>query len=100
MDKTTAQKLRQTIDKVERLEIEKKEIAEQIKEIFAEAKSSGFDVKIMKEVIKTRKKDPAVREEEELVLGTYLAALGELPLFERENEIKGESNVVPMRGFE
>lgn len=41
MDKTTAQKLRQTIDKVERLEIEKKEIAEQIKEIFAEAKSSG-----------------------------------------------------------
>ncbi len=93
MDKTTAEKLRQTIEKVERLEIEKKEVAEQIKEVFAESKALGFDNKAIREIIKLRKKDPDKREEEELILGTYLAALGELPLFEDENE--PESNVLP-----
>ncbi|MFC7292534.1 DUF2312 domain-containing protein [Hirschia litorea] len=78
MDPTTRDKLRQSIEKVERLEIEKKEVAEQIKEVFAEAKAFGFDPKAMKEVIKHRKMDPDKREEEELVLGTYLAALGEI----------------------
>lgn len=78
MDPTTRDKLRQTIEKVERLEIEKKEVAEQIKEVFAEAKAFGFDPKAMKEVIKHRKQDPDKREEDELVLGTYLAALGEI----------------------
>lgn len=98
MDKTTAEKLRQTIEKVERLEIEKKEVAEQIKEVFAEARAFGFDTKAIKEIIKLRKKDPDKREEEELILGTYLAALGELPLFESESE--AESNIVPLRGGE
>lgn len=78
MDPTTRDKLRQSIEKVERLEIERKEVAEQIKEVFAEAKAFGFDPKAMKEVIKHRKMDPDKREEEELVLGTYLAALGEI----------------------
>jgi uncharacterized protein (UPF0335 family) len=78
MDPTTRDKLRQTIEKVERLEIEKKEVGEQIKEVFAEAKAFGFDVKAIREVIKHRKQDPDKREEAELVLGTYLSALGEI----------------------
>ncbi len=78
MDPTTREKLRQTIERIERLEIEKQEVAGQIKEVFAEAKSFGFDVKALREVVKLRKQDPDKREEHELVLGTYLSALGEI----------------------
>ena len=78
MDPTTRDKLRQTIERIERLEIEKKEVADQIKDVFAEAKAFGFDVKAIREILKLRKVDPEKREEAELVLGTYLAALGEI----------------------
>ena len=78
LDPTTRDKLRQTIDRIERLEMEKQDIAGQIKEVFAEAKSFGFDVKALREVIELRKQDPDKREEHELVLGTYLSALGEI----------------------
>ena len=61
----------------ERLEEEKKEVAEQIKEIYAEAKAFGFDTKALRQVIKLRKVDKAEREEQEMVLDTYLLALGE-----------------------
>lgn len=77
MDATTKEKLRQTVARVERLEEEKKEIAEQIKEVFAEAKSFGFDVKALRQVIKLRKVDRAEREEQEMMLDLYLDVVGE-----------------------
>ncbi|MBB34425.1 MAG: hypothetical protein CME88_12400 [Hirschia sp.] len=78
IDNATRERLRQTIEKIERLEIEKKEIAEQIKDVYAEAKAHGFDTKAIRAVVKLRKEDREKREEHELILGTYLAALGEI----------------------
>lgn len=73
----SAQKqLRQFIEQVERLEDEKKAIADDIRDKFAEAKAIGFDPKAMKQVLKLRKKNRDERREEEAVLDTYLAALG------------------------
>ncbi len=77
LTETTREKLRQTVAKIERLEEEKREIAEQIKEVYAEAKAFGFDTKALRQVIKLRKIDKADREEQDLVLETYLIALGE-----------------------
>lgn len=77
LTEATREKLRQTVAKIERLEEEKKEVAEQIKEVYAEAKAVGFDTKVLRQVIRLRKVDRAEREEQELVLGTYLIALGE-----------------------
>ncbi|MFN7055400.1 DUF2312 domain-containing protein [Hyphomonas sp.] len=77
IDETTREKLRQTVAKIERLEEEKKEIAEQIKEVYAEAKAIGFDTKALRQVIRLRKIDKAERAEQEMVLETYLIALGE-----------------------
>jgi len=68
--------LRQLIERVERLEEEKKGIMDDIKEVFAEAKAQGFDVKIMKQVIKLRSMEKHKREEAEALLDSYLAALG------------------------
>ena len=72
--------LRQYIEKVERLEEEKAELMEAIREVFAEAKGNGFDVKIMKQVLKLRKmKQEELMEQEEL-LTLYLQALGMVPV--------------------
>ena len=76
--------LRAFIERIERLEEEKKAIADDIREVFAEAKSMGFDVKAVRKILSIRKKEPHVREEEEAVLQTYLVALGMLPEFEDE----------------
>ncbi len=74
-----AQQLRMFIEKVERLEEEKSRIMEDIKDVFAEAKGSGFDPKVMKQIIKLRKmKDNEVAEQEEL-LDLYKQALGMIP---------------------
>lgn len=71
--------LRQIIEKVERLEEEKAELMDAIREVFAEAKGNGFDVKIMKQVLKMRKmKQEELMEQEEL-LTLYLQALGMVP---------------------
>ena len=71
--------LRQYIEKVERLEEEKAELMEAIREVFGEAKGNGFDVKIMKQVLKMRKmKQEELMEQEEL-LTLYLQALGMAP---------------------
>ena len=70
------------IERVERLNTEKAEIAEHVKEVFAEAKGNGFDVKILRKVIAIRKQDRAKRQEEEAVLDLYLAAIGEISDFE------------------
>ena len=71
-----AGELRQFIERVERLEEEKKEIAEHIKEVMAEAKGRGYDTKVLRKVISLRKRDPDDIAEEEAVLDMYKAALG------------------------
>lgn len=82
----SGQQLRQYIEKIERLEQEKADIADNIRDAFAEAKANGFDPKIMKQVIKLRKMDANKREEEETVLDVYMHALGMLPLEESDRE--------------
>ncbi len=69
--------LRAFIERIERLEEEKKAIADDIKEVYAEAKGNGFDVKVMRKVISLRKMDRDKRIEEETILDLYLAALGD-----------------------
>ncbi len=71
-----AGQLRSFIERIERLEEEKKTISDDIKEVFAEAKGTGFDVKAMRTLIRLRKKDQAERQEEEAILDLYMAALG------------------------
>lgn len=77
LDTTTREKLRQTVLKIERLEEEKKGVADDIKEVYAEAKAIGFDTKAVRQLIRERKKESAVREEEQLVFDTYWAAAGD-----------------------
>src|SRR5690606_18976319 len=72
--------LRQLVEQLERLEEEKKAIADDIRDKFAEAKALGFDVKALRQVLRLRKKSKADRQEEEAVLATYLHALGMLEL--------------------
>jgi len=71
--------LRTIIERVERLEEEKKAIADDIKDVYAEAKANGFDVKTLRKVISLRKVEAAERQEQEAMLDLYLAALGMLP---------------------
>lgn len=71
-----AGQLKSIIERIERLEDEKKEIADQVKEVYAEAKGNGFDVKTLRKVVGLRKKDAEEREEEEAMLDLYLHALG------------------------
>ena len=68
--------IRSIVERIERLEEEKKAIADDIKEVYAEAKSNGFDTKTLRKVVTLRKKDRAEREEEEAMLDLYLNALG------------------------
>lgn len=65
------------ISRIEKLEEEKRAIAEDIKDVYAEAKASGFDPKIMRKAVSIRKQDKIKRQEEEEILALYLAALGE-----------------------
>lgn len=69
------EQLVQLISRIERLEIEKADLAEDIKEIYAEAKATGFDTKIMKQIIKLKKLDKAKLAEEEAILELYMQAL-------------------------
>ncbi|MAN74994.1 MAG: hypothetical protein CME84_13020 [Henriciella sp.] len=71
------EKLRLTVERIERLEEEKKEVADQIKDVYAEAKAMGYDTKALRQVVRLRKQDRQEREEQEAVLETYLIALGE-----------------------
>ena len=70
--------LRAFIERIERLEEEKATLMEDIREIYAEAKGTGFDPKIMRQVVRIRKIEPDQRQEQEYVLDTYLSALGML----------------------
>ena len=68
--------LKAFIERVERLEEEKKAIADDIRDVYAEAKGNGFDVKALRTVVRLRKQDKQEREEQEAILDTYLQALG------------------------
>lgn len=78
LSETAREKLRLTVERIERLEEEKKEIAEQVKEVYGEAKALGYDTKALRTVVKLRKQDRQERQEQEAILEVYLDALGEL----------------------
>ena len=69
-------RLRSFIERIERLEEEKAALAGDIREVYAEAKGNGFDAKIMRQVIRLRKMDPADRQEMDSLLDVYMRALG------------------------
>jgi uncharacterized protein (UPF0335 family) len=77
-DEINAGHLRAFIERIERLNEEKKELSEDIKEVYAEAKGNGFDPKIIREIVKIRKQDADARREHEAILEIYLKALGML----------------------
>jgi uncharacterized protein (UPF0335 family) len=72
----SAERLRSLIERIERLEEERKALGSDIKDIYAEAKSAGFDVKVMRQLIRIRKQEPADVEEQETLLDVYRRALG------------------------
>jgi len=83
MDEPTARRvvkdqLKAFVERVERLEEEKKALADDIRDVYAEAKGNGFDVKALRTVVRLRKLDINERKEAEAILETYLAALGML----------------------
>lgn len=71
--------LRSFVERIERLEEEKKAIADDIREIYAEAKGNGFDSKILRQVVRLRKLDKSERMEQEAILDLYMHALGMVP---------------------
>jgi uncharacterized protein (UPF0335 family) len=68
--------LKSVIERVERLEEEKKTIADDIRDVYAEAKGNGFDVKALRTIVRLRKQDANERQEQETILETYMQALG------------------------
>ncbi|WP_254229362.1 DUF2312 domain-containing protein [Wolbachia pipientis] len=82
--KITADELKTYIERVEKLEQEKKDIQDHIREVYAKAADKGFDVKVMKQVVKLRKIDEDDREEQEMLLDTYKRALG---MINEENNV-------------
>ncbi|WP_424832953.1 DUF2312 domain-containing protein [Ruegeria sp.] len=74
--RVTAGELRQFVERIERLEMEKKDIADQIKEVYAESKARGYDVKAMRSIISLRKRDKDDIAEQEAVIEMYKEALG------------------------
>lgn len=75
---TAKEQLRSFVERIERLEEEKAALAGDIRDLFAQAKSSGFDTKALRKVIRLRKQDASERRDEEAVLATYMHALGML----------------------
>jgi uncharacterized protein (UPF0335 family) len=79
-------RLKSFIERIERLEEEKRALAEDIKEVYAEAKGTGFDTKIMRQLIKLRKMDKDDLDEQETLLDVYKRAIGMLPSFEADTK--------------
>ena len=71
--------LRTIVERIERLEEEKKAIADDIKDVYAEAKANGFDTKTLRQVVRLRKQEAAERQEQEAMLDLYMHALGMVP---------------------
>lgn len=84
MSTDTAAQLRSIVERVERLAEERQTIADDIADVYREAKGAGFDVKVIKRVIALRRQGKAEREEFDAILDVYLAALGMIPTFEPE----------------
>ena len=72
-----AERLRSFVQRIERLEEDKAGLAQDLREVYAEARGEGFDVKVMRKLIGLRKRDPRQRREEDELLELYLSALGE-----------------------
>jgi uncharacterized protein (UPF0335 family) len=70
--------LKSIIERIERLEEEKKTISDDIRDVYAESKGNGYDVKALRTIIRLRKQDPNERQEQETILETYMQALGML----------------------
>lgn len=84
MKKAATVNLKEYLERIERLEEERKELGDDIRSIYAEAKAAGFDAKALRSLVKLRKKDASERAEEEALLDTYMHAVGmatETPLF-------------------
>ncbi len=73
---STAGQLKAFIERIERLEEEKRNIAGDIKDVYAEAKGNGFDVKTLRKIVSLRRQEPAERHEQEELLEVYLRAIG------------------------
>ncbi|MBO6827135.1 MAG: DUF2312 domain-containing protein [Sneathiella sp.] len=86
-----ADQLRSIVERIERLEEDKKAIAEDIKEVVAEARSNGYDVKALRTILKIRKMDKADRQEQEYMVDLYLHALGMLD----EGSSSSENDIPP-----
>jgi uncharacterized protein (UPF0335 family) len=71
-----ANQLKAVVERIERLEEEKKAIADDIRDVYAEAKGNGYDIKALRTIIRLRKQDKAERQEHEAILETYMHALG------------------------
>ncbi|MBE6447051.1 MAG: DUF2312 domain-containing protein [Alphaproteobacteria bacterium] len=82
MHSSDINKLKLYIEKIENLEVERVEIQENISDVFKQAKADGFDVKTMKKIIKLKKMKTEDRENEDLLLDTYMVALGLAPISE------------------
>ena len=85
------QQLRSVVERIERLEEEKKAIAEDIKEVYGEAKANGYDTKVLRQIIRLRKLDLAERQEQAAILDLYMHALGMLPDFVPAHDNDGDS---------
>lgn len=80
VDTTVArEQLRSVVERIERLEEEKKGIADDIREVYGEAKANGYDTKVLRQVISIRKQDMSERQEQDAVRDLYLHALGMIP---------------------
>ena len=75
-DSVAQDQIRAFIERIERMEEEKRAIADDIKEIYAEAKGNGFDTKVLRQIVRIRKQDASERMEQEALLELYMAALG------------------------
>ena len=90
--------LKSIVERIERLDEEKKAIADDIRDIYAEAKANGFDTKVLRQVVALRKKDISEREEQDAIRDLYLSALDMLPAFEspdmfdKADDLRGEKS--------
>lgn len=86
------EQLRSLVERIERLEDEKKAISDDIRDVYAEAKGNGFDTKVLRQVISLRKMDQTERQEQDAIRDLYLSALGMLP--EPEFDFSGVSSEI------
>ena len=78
LNQSAQTRLRTIIERIEHLEVVKAAVADDLKEVYAEAKGEGFDTKILRKVVRLRKQDTATRQEEEALIDLYLSAIGGL----------------------